>query len=116
MTKGLLALAHHCSKLFIFCVHLQLANLGEPPGIPRTVPGAGPAASWTDCALEDLIVEETPVPEGSAMVITLTLLRIFPRLDCIIFIDKGWEEVENAINRSRKAVDCLGKQCPLTTP
>jgi len=115
-TKGLLALAHHCPKLSSLRVHLQVASLGEPPGILGIVPGAGTAASWTDCALEELIVGETPVPEGSAMVIALTLHRIFPRLGCIMFRNEGWKEVENAINRSRKAVDCSGEQHPLTTP
>ena len=99
--KGLLALARHCQKLSSLCVHLQVASLGEPPGIPGIFPGAGPATLWTECALEELIVEETPVPEGSVTMIALILLRIFPRLGCIIFIDKGWKEVENAINRSR---------------
>ena len=104
-TKGLLALAQHCPKLSSLCVHLRVASLGEPLGIP----GAGSAASWTDCALEELIVGETPVPKGSAMMIALTLLRIFPRLGSIVFGDKMWEEVENAINRSRETVGCSGK-------
>ena len=115
-TKGLLALARHCPGLFFLCVHLRVASLGEPPGIPGVVPGAGPATPWTDCALAELIVGETPVPEGSATMIALTLLQIFPRLGCIISRDEGWEEVENAINRSRETVNCSGKQRPLITP
>jgi len=63
-TMGLLALAHRCPQLSSFCVHLQVASLGEPPGIPGMVPGVGPATSWKDCALAELIVGETPVPEG----------------------------------------------------
>jgi len=115
-TKGLLALAHRCPKLSSLCVHLRVASLGKPPGIPGMVPGAGPATPWKDCALAELIVGETPVPEGSATMIALTLLRIFPRLGSIIFRDGGWEEVENVINRSRETADCSGKQHPLTTP
>ena len=115
-TKGLLALAHHCPKLSSLCVHLRVASLCEPPGIPGLVPGAGSAASRTDCALEELIVGKTPVPEGSAMMIALTLLRIFPWLSWIVFRDEGWEEVENAINRSRETVGYSGKQRPFTTP
>ena len=49
------------------------------------------------------------------MMIALTLLRIFPRLDCIIFIDEGREEVENVINRSREIIDGSSKRHPLTT-
>jgi len=115
-TKGLLALAHHCPKLSTLCVHLRVASLSESPGIPGMVSNAGPAASWTDCALTDLIVGETPVPEGSAMIIALNLLRIFPRLCSIDFIDEEWEEVGNAISRSRETVDFSSKQHPLTTP
>ena len=115
-TKGLLALAHHCPKLSALCVHLQVASLCEPPGIPGMVPGAGPAASWTDCALTDLNVGEVPVPEGSAMIIALTLLRIFPRLCSMEFTNEEWDEVENAINCSREIIDCSRKQCPFTMP
>ena len=115
-TKGLLTLAHHCPKLWSLRVHLQVASLSEPSRIPGMVRNAGPAASWTDCTLTDLSVGKTPVPERSAMTIALTLLRIFPRLDCIMFIDEGWEEVENAINCSREIIDCSSKQHPLTIP
>ena len=115
-TKGLLALARHCPKLYTLCVHLRVASLSEPPGIPGMVRNAGPAALWTDCALTELKVGKTPVPEGSAMIIALTLLRIFPRLGFIEFFDEGWEEVANAIDLSREIIDFSGKQRPLTTP
>ena len=114
-TKGLLALARHCPKLYTLCVHLRVASLCEPPGIPGMVRNAGTATSWADCALTRLEVGETPVPEGSAIIIALTLLRIFPRLGSIDFIDEGWGEVENAINRSREIIDFSGKQCPFAT-
>ena len=115
-TKGLLALAHHCPELLNLRVHLQVASLSDPPVTPGMVPAAGPTASWTNCALTRLEVGKTPVPKGSAMTITLTLLRIFPRLDCIIFINEGWWEVANAIDRYRKTVGCSGKQRHFTTP
>ena len=110
--KGLLALAHHCPKLSTLFVHLQVASLSEPSGIP----GAGPAASWTDCALMELEVGAAPVPEGSAMTIALTLLCIFPRLCSIECISEGWGEVENAIKRSQEIIDFSSKQRLLTTP
>ena len=113
-TKGLLALAYHCPKLHALRIHLQVASLSEPPGIPRMIPTTGPAASWTDCALTELVVGETPVPEGSAIIIALTLLRIFPRLDYIGFTGDGWEEVESAIWRSKEIIDCSSKQRPFT--
>jgi len=113
-TKGLLALAHHCPGLLTLSIHLQVASLCEPPEIPGMVPTAGSTASWTDCALTDLVVGAARVPEGSTMIITLTLLRIFPRLDSIMFIDRGWQEVENAINRSREIINCSSEQPPFT--
>ena len=116
-TKGLVALAHHCPNLSILCIHFQVASLSNPPVIPGTAPNAGDAASWTDCALMELEVGEAPVPEGSALIITLTLLRIFPRLSSIVFLDEGWKEVEDAINHSKHIFDCSSKQPPpLTMP
>jgi len=115
-TKGLLALAHHCQKLLILRVHLQVASLSDPPVIPGMVPNAGPAGSWTDCALTVLVVGATPVPKGSAMIIALTLLRIFPRLNSINFINGRWKEVGNAINRSRGTIDRSSKQRPFAIP
>jgi len=115
-TKGLLALAHHCPNLSALRVHLQVTSLSDPPAIPGTVPNAGPAASWTDCALRELEVGETPVPGGSELIVALTLLRIFPRLESLVLPNGGWEEVENAINLSRRIIDGSSKRLPLTTP
>jgi len=94
MTKGLLALAHHCPKLSTLCVHLQVVNLSDPPGTHEMVRNAGPAAPWTACALTRLEVGATPMPERSAMIIALILLRIFPRLNYIAFCRSGECAVE----------------------
>jgi len=115
-TKGLAALSRHCPDLYILRIHLEVASLSDQPAIPGIIPNTGPTASRTDCALTDLEVGETPVPEGSALAIALTLLHIFPRLDSIESIGEGWEEVENAINISKWIIDCSGKQRPLTVP
>jgi len=112
--KGLLALAHHCPKLSTLSVHLKVASLCEPPGIPGMVPAAGPGASWTHCALGRLVVGEAPMPEGSVVIVAMTLLRIFPRLGSIKFTDERWGKVENAINRSREIINCSSKRCPFT--
>jgi len=104
--KGLVALARHCPNLSTLRVHFQVTSLSDPPAIPEMVPNPGPAASWIDCALEVLYVWEKPMPEGSELVIALTLLRIFPRLDSIVYFDEGWEEVEDAIKRSKRIIDC----------
>ena len=80
-----------------------------PPNIEST-------ASQTDCALTDLEVGETPMPEGSELTIARTLLRIFPRISVSWFSDEGWEQVDDAINRLKRVVDCQSKQRPLTAP
>jgi len=115
--KGLVALARHCPNLFTLRVHFQVTSLSDPQAIHGMDPNAGPAASWTDCALKVLYVGETPIPEGSELVVALTLLRIFPRLDSVEPTGDGdWDEVEDAINRSKQIADYSGKQRPLTTP
>jgi len=115
-TKGLLFLAHHCPKLSTLRLHLQVASLSDPPGIPGMTPTAGTTASWTDCALTELGVGKALVPEGSEMIIALTLLQIFPRLDFTAYLDGRWKEVEDAINRSREIIDYSSKQRPFATP
>ena len=94
--KGLVALAHHCPDLYLLRIHFQIDSLSAPPS-PEMTPDAGSAASWTDCALTESAVGERPTPEGSALTIGLTLLRIFPRIDSIEFVNEEWEEVGNAI-------------------
>ena len=108
----LVALAHHCPNLSFLRVHFQVASLSDPPAIPGMIRNAGPAPPWSDCALTKLVVGGIPVPEGSALTIALTLLRIFPRIDSIQFGDEGWEEVDDAIHRSKRIIDCSSKQSP----
>ena len=38
-----------------------------------------------------------PVPERSARMVALILVRIFPRIETIRCIDPGWRKVEDAI-------------------
>ena len=114
-TKGLLALAHHCPNLYTLCVHLRVASLSEPPVIPGMVRNAGPEASWTGCALTQLVVGAIPVPEGSVIIIALTLLRIFPQLHYIASNVKRWEEVKDAISRFREIISSSKQRSP-TTP
>ena len=101
-TKGLVALALHCPKLSILRVHFQVASLSAPHATE-------PTGLRTDCALKELVVGEMPVSEESALVVALTLLWIFPRIERIDFTDKGWEKVEDAIHLSKRTVDFSGK-------
>ena len=114
--KGLLALAYHCPNLSVLRIHFHVASLSEPPASPGTIPNAKSTVSWTDCALTDLEVGETSVSEESVLMVSLTLLRIFPRIETIDGADEGWAKVRGAINRSKGIIDCSSKQHPLTTP
>ena len=62
-----------------------------------------------------LEVGEAPVPEGSAIIIALTLLRIFPQLNYIASNVKRWGEVEDAISRFREIISS-SKQWSPTMP
>ena len=95
--KGLVALVSHCPNLHLLRIHFQVDSLDVPAAIPGMIHNVEPAAPSTDCALTEIVVGETPVPEGSALTIALTLLRIFPRIDSIEFTNDEWEEVDNAI-------------------
>ena len=112
--KGLVALAHNCQNLSFLCIHFQVASLSDSPPSPRMTPNAESTASWTDCALTRLEVGDMPVPEGLAPVIAMNLLRIFPRIDSIEFINEGWGEVMRAISLSKRITDYLSKQHSVT--
>ena len=56
------------------------------------------------------------MPEDSVWMVALTLARIFPDLECIDYIDKNWQKVEDSICLSRQIVDVSGRECHLSTP
>ena len=119
--KGLAALAHNCPNLSSLCVHFQADSLSDPPMGLETARDAGYSASWTGCALTELEVGAIPVPEGSASIVALTLLRIFPWIETIRFtnyIDEAaaWSEVAGMIRRSKQIVDCSSQYHHLNTP
>ena len=97
--EGLVALAHHCPDLLLLRIHLQAASLNTSLASPGVTPNADSTRS--ECALTDLIVGAIPVPEVSVSTISLTLLRIFPRIETIHGTDERWVEVENTIYDSR---------------
>ena len=115
--KGLMALARHCQDLSHLRIHFQVASLSVPLAGSGAAPNAESTVSWTNCALTDFEVGKIPVPEGSMLMVALTLLRIFPRLIVISGTDPGWAEVGGAMYHSKGIVDRSGKQRPrITTP
>ena len=114
--KGLVALALHCLDLQHLRVHFQVASLSALPASPGICRNTKPTGSWTGCALRELVVGAIAVPEESVLMVALTLLRIFPRIDDInSYDDEGWRKVEDAIYLSKRIVGCSGKH-PLNTP
>ena len=107
-SKGLVVLAHHCPNLFSLCVHFQVASLSTPPATFWMTPNAEPAVL---CSLKYLTVGKTPIPEQSVLIATVTLVRIFPRMERILYDDAGWKKVEDAIYISKQIVNCSSKQC-----
>lgn len=114
-TNGLMVLAHHCPNLSSLYIHFQAASLSAPPETFGMTPNAEPAVLRRDCALRSLTVGAIPIPEQSVLTVTATLVRIFPQIESIVYVDPGWEKVVNAIHSSRQIVDRSSKQHPLAT-
>ena len=116
--QGLIALAHHCPGLFKLRIHFQTDSLVIALAdelIP--VPSLGKShLPRDDCALATLEVGEIPMLPQYILPVTLALLRIFPRLLLIEYVDEGWKWVAETIRLSRK-IDSLvrrsGKIPPL---
>ena len=95
--KEFVALANQCPNFCLLSIHFQADSLNDPAAIPGMIHNAEPAASRTNCTLTQFAADERPVPEGPALAIALTLLRISPRIGSIKFVNEEWEEVKNAI-------------------
>jgi hypothetical protein len=106
--KGLFALARHCIRLDDLCIHFQVVGF-DPPQTPHLAFSGEPTSQREACALSQLFVGDIRVPEESALVLALTLVRIFPRLETIEYQNDEWEKVANAIYRSKMVVDRSGK-------
>ena len=87
--KGLVALALHCPDLEYLCIHFQVASLSAPPASPGIGRNAESSGSWVGCALTTFEVGKMQVEEESALVVALTLFRIFPQIENINFHDEG---------------------------
>jgi len=91
--KGLIALARGCRCLSKLRIHFQASSLVEVvTGTEVPVPSDGSmVVRRQDCALTELEVGEIPIAEASVLMVAMTLLRIFPRLLNIEFIERKWE-------------------------
>ena len=114
-TKGLVALACYCPHLSSLSIHFRVATLGLSK-IPRATPRSQPTTHRKDCALTYLDVGSMHLPEESTLVVTQTLLRIFPYLCDIGYADQSWRKVANAFTISKRLVDRSSKKHSFTTP
>jgi len=114
--KGFMVLAHLCPDLSTLRVHFDVGSLGTPPAISAVAPNTGSTTPQMYCALTDLEVGRIPVPEGSALTVALTLVRIFPRLVDIGQFDEDWDEVVEAIRVSGAIIDYSSEEHPISAP
>ena len=93
--KGLIALARGCRSLSKLRIHFQASSLVEAvTGTDVPAPSNGSTVvRRQDCALIELEVGEIAIAGGSVLGVAITLLRIFPRLLNIEFIERKWEGV-----------------------
>jgi len=96
---GLFALASRCPNLTKLCIHFQASSLVDAATSAATasVVDDNPVVRKNDCALTDLVVGEAPIPEESAMTVTLVLLQIFPRILNVDYTNQEWETVAETI-------------------
>ena len=113
--EGFVVLASHCPDLTTLRIHFQVTSLCAPPAIHEMTASVGSTAMRRDCALENFVVGEIPIPEESVPIVAQTLARIFPRLEFIDSVDENWEKVLNTICLSRETVEYSGKEHPLST-
>ena len=107
-TKGLAALVYYCLNLSTLRIHFQVASL-HPLAVPGIASVGEPTTPRKDCALAILEVGDIPLPEESTLVVALTLLRVFPRIDSIVYLGEGWEKIADAISISKRLVDDSSK-------
>ena len=101
--QGLIALAHHCPGLSKLCVHFQtetLVVLAFTEAI--SPPGGGSHPPPEGCALTNLDVGEIPLLQPYLVVVVLTLLRIFPRLIVIEYVNEEWRWVAETVRLSKR--------------
>jgi hypothetical protein len=113
--KGLAALACYCPRLSRLSIHFQVAGL-DSSEIPQITSGGEPTVPRDGCALTCLDVGNIHVPKESTLTVALTLIRIFPRLDSIAYIDWGWKKVAHAISVSKELADHSSEKHSFSTP
>jgi len=102
--KGLIALALHCPQLSKLRVHFQANRLAKATSTTDPPSPSDPSAviPQTNCALTGLQVGEIPISESSVLAVGLTLLRIFPKIFNIEYINPQWGSVAEMVKLSKR--------------
>ena len=107
--KGLIALGRGCRLLSELRIHFETASFVEvATGVMVPTPSNGETiALQQSCALTNLDVGRIPIPtsDGTVLKVTMILLRIFPRLLNVKYVEMKWKEVVKIINLSRQIGD-----------
>ena len=106
--KGLSAIAYYCSRLIYLRIHFRVASL-DPPEIPFA---SASGERREDCALIYLDVGCIQISEESMLMVTSTLLRIFPSLQGILHSDEKWDKVAAVLRDSRSLANGSSKEFP----
>ena len=101
--RGLIALAGNCRLLSKLCIHFQTPSLVAMARFGVTISPDKTVVLRQDCALTDLEVGELPISgDNAAVLVTMALLQIFPRLYNIEFTGGRWENVLEFIRATRR--------------
>ena len=107
--KGLAALAYYCPHLTRLCIHFQVASLC-PETFPSIAASEEFSTSQDSCALYSLRAGGIIVPDGAELMVTLTLLHIFPCLEEIPDSDVTWDSVSEALFYSKRLARVSSKK------
>lgn len=108
--KGLVELTCHCIDLSTLRVHIQVNSLVQAAvdGVVTSPSDGEHPASRKECALMTLEVGNTPIPEGTALIVALALLHIFPRINNIKYTNTLWGGVVRTIAVSKRLSNRIG--------
>ena len=102
--KGFVVLARHCPRLSCLSIHFQVASLSSTD-LPSATPGDETAMPLEECALTELHVGYTHLPDESASMVVKALTGIFPRLKFIDYLNRNWENAVEAMIDAKGFVD-----------
>ena len=112
--KGFAVLARHCPRLSCLSIHFQVASLSSSD-VPSVTSGDELAMPQEECALVELHVGYTYLPDESASMVIEALVCIFPRLKYIDSLGRNWRNAMDAMMDAKGFVDRT-RNCDFSTP